>query len=198
MPIASNGIYELRLRTDRAGQDLYNVFHFLDTTGLDTHAQDLADTWKIAKTAFIRDLLSSAVTFVDILCFPVFGTGIEVTVPYTGGETGNRVGESMPSYVATSLKYQRSSRETGSGWKRFGPMTEPDVVGDFFEAVYLSFMDNAAAALEGAVVGVSATYEPIIFRAANTAKDPLPRYQLISSVNALNRVTTQTSRKRFV
>jgi len=198
MPIATNGIYELRFRTQRAGQDLYNVFHFLDTTGLDTHAQDLADTWKIAKTAFIRDLLSSAVTFTDILCFSVFGTGIEVTVPYTGGETGNRVGESMPSYVATSLKYQRSSRETGSGWKRFGPMTEPDVLGDFFEAVYLSFMDNAAAALEGAVVGASATYEPIIFRAANTAKDPLPRYQLISSVNALNRVTTQTSRKRFV
>jgi len=198
MPIATNGIYELRLRTDRAGQDLYNVFHFLDTTGLDTHAQDLADTWKFAKTAFIRDLLSSAVTFTDVLCFPVFGTGIEVTVPYTGGETGNRVGESMPTYVAASLKYNRSSRETGSGWKRFGPMTEGDVVGDFFHASYVAFMDNAAVALEGAVVGASATYEPIIFRAANTAIDVTPRYQLISGVSAVNRVTTQVSRKRFV
>lgn len=197
MPIATNGIYELRLRTTRAGQDLFNVFHYLAATGLDTHAQDLVDTWKIAKTSFIQNLLSTGVNFEDILCFPVFGTGIEVTVPYSGGEAGIQVGESMPTHCAVSFKYNRTTRETGSGWKRFGPMSETNAVGDFFEASYLTTMATTATALEGTVVGAAADYFPIIFRAPNTAKDPLPRYQLISGVSAINRATTQTSRKRF-
>ena len=158
MPIATNGIYELRLRTSRAGQDLFNVFHFLTTTGLDTHAQDLADTWKFAKTAFIQDLLSTSVTFEDILCFPVFGTGIEVLVPYTGGEAGVRVGETMPTPVSMSFQYARSTRETRSGWKRFGPMSEADVAGDFFVSSYLTLMNNTAAALAGTVVGAAVLF----------------------------------------
>jgi len=198
MPVAVNGIYELRLKTVYQGQDMFNVFHFLASTGLDTHAQDLADTWKIAKTAFVEDLLSVAVDFVDILCFPISGNGIEVVVPYTAGENGNRVGTTMPSPTAVSFKYERSTRDTRSGWKRFGPMTEADVVGDFFDALYIPFITGAAAAFQGTVIGADADYFPVIFRRADSVpSDPLPRYQLLSAVSGLNRVTTQTSRKFF-
>lgn len=198
MPIAVAGIYEVRLRTVRAGQDLFNVFFYSHTGGLNDKAAECALGFKNGNTISIQNLLSTAVTLEDILVRPIFGTSIEHLLPYTGGEAGLQVGETMPSHIAVSFKYARSSTETNNGWKRFGPMSEGNVAGDFFNAAYVTVMDASALSFQTNLVEAGNTFEPIIFRPVDgSIKDPLPRFQTLTSVNALNRVSSQNSRKLY-
>lgn len=197
MPIATAGIYEVKLTLDRAGEELNNVFHYRETAGNDGSAADLAADWLSTFQAPIQNVLSNAVTLVSVTATPIFGVGVDFTIPYAASTVGGLTGETMPIYVAASLNYQRDSREIGSGWKRFGPMTEAEVAGDFFSAAYMTVLQNLGTALEAQLGNPGGIFDPIIYRRANTAIDPAPRWVGINSIVAINRVTTQGSRKRF-
>lgn len=197
MPVASDGIYEVKLNLDRAGEELVNIFHYRETSGSDTGASGLAADFVSTFETPLQTILSTAVNIVSVTVKPIFGTGVEITEPFTPGTTGDLVGETMPIYSSVSLRYERDSREIRSGWKRFGPMTETEVVGDFFTAGYITIVETLATALEAQLSNVGGIFDPIIFRAANTAIDPLPRWVGVQNIVAINRVTTQNSRKRF-
>jgi len=197
MPVATEGIYEVKLNLDRAGEELVNIFHYRETGGSDTGAADLAADFVSTFETPLQTIFSTAVNIVSVTVRPIFGTGVEITESFTPGTTGDLAGETMPIYSAVSLRYERDSREIRSGWKRFGPMTEAEVVGDFFTAGYITIVETLATALEAQLTNVSGIFDPVIFRPANSAIDPLPRWVGIINISTINRVTTQNSRKRF-
>lgn len=195
MPIATSGIYEVSLRTRRSGQDLFNVFHYLAADGLNNHAADLASEFISEHAGWVEAVVSTAVTFVDVTVRPIFGSDLEHVETFPPGTAGDLVGEVTASFLTSRIRFNRETRETRSGWKRFGPLTEDAVAGDFVTAnVLIALQASADALVDPLTLGVT-NYTPVIFRAANTAIDPLPRYNNIVSATAFNNVTTQDTRK---
>lgn len=196
MPLATSGIYEARLRTVRAGQDLFNVFYFYSSDGLNDNANELANLLIANYRLPVQDVLSVAVSLEDFTVTPVFGSGLEVIQAYPANTLGTQVGTSSPTFLVAPIRLNRPNKVLRSGWKRMGPMAETAYDGDFFTANVMIVLQACADLFATPLNGASTTYTPVIFRRPNTAiNDPAARYEEIPSATAINAVRTQDSRR---
>ncbi len=197
MPIATEHIYRVVLKYDRLGQELTNVFHYFGVNPVPP------DPTSVLVAQFVTDVLprctalcSTSVEFTEVVGENLMALTPIVNTPLTG-VFGLRTGTTMPTFVAGSFRYNRATRELRSGWKRIGPMTEDDVLGTEFEPIYITQMDLSATQF-GTDLNIGGDlYQPVVIKKPTVFPAATITYVNVTSVTALNRVTTQNSRKGF-
>lgn len=195
MPVVTAGLYKLTLSMTRADQTLRNVFYYLDDDDDDNSEQELNTGFQVDVLPSILQLLVEAVIGDNIEVESVFGIGAPDVDPITS-ETGGLVGSSAPTFTAAPFKYFRTTRETRNGSKRIGPMRDEDILGDFFDPTYFQQMEDTAGALSFPVTSGPKTFRPVIASRPDVMPAPSWTVNLVQTVQAVDRVTTQNTRKR--
>ena len=197
MPMTSDGIYRLNLESTVGTVQMLNTFWYRTTNGADDLAQEIADEFESDMMAALVAMVHSTVNFDLITCETVTSFDpIGSTIP--SPSAGTQIGEIVASYIAGPYRYNRATRETRNGQKRIGPMAEGNVIGNTFEGAYLTLMIALSNALEASLSLVTTEADPVIVRRQTT---PIPWtdvvYNNVNSVQAVNRVSTQVSRKFY-
>lgn len=198
MPQITAGLYQLLLHQTIGANSLLSNFWYTQTVGENDKANELS----LAFNSNILPTLALAqhtnVDYIDIEVKAIFGAALEVHLT-PGTANGALVGTSLPAMMAASIQLQRSSTELRSGWKRISGITEEVVDSPGFEAAYMTTLDSVAVVLKGQVAFGGSTFTPVIVRRPLTTIDQEDFYRQIPVGNAvaLDRVTTQNSRKTF-
>jgi len=197
MPTTSSGLYSITLKCTRTPVNIYNVFWYRETSGITGAGADLGAIFNSAVVPDIADILSTGVAMDTLTVAEPTSINADFVVA-TSTSVGTRTGTTMPSFNAASIRLVRSTKETRSGYKRFGPYSEDDVAGTVFEASYLAALNIVAADLEVNLTPSGFVFEPVIVRRLLT---PVPwsnvLYNPVSEALVLNRTTSQVSRKYF-
>jgi len=108
------------------------------------------------------------------------------------------------AFIAASIRLLRSSKETRSGWKRYSGLTEGSLLGSALTGSYLTLLQALAAICDNTLSAGGETLTPVIV--AKTFNPGPPRvenppslwlYNIIGTAVAIDRVTSQNSRKNF-
>jgi len=195
MPTTDAGIYRVILEQTFQGKTIFNVFGYLHTLGQDDE-QDLCaqafDEDIVPECALIQ---TDELTYDTIRAINVTGTlADEVISPATG--SGTLSGAEVAGFIGCSFRYNRETKDTRNGAKRFAGILEADMIGVGFEAAYFAKMGVLAGHLSTDISTVGGIFTPIIL-GKETATPGTWTYNTIVSVQALNRQTSQVSRKVF-
>lgn len=197
MPVATQHIYRIVQKYDRSGQELTNVFHFYGVNPIPPDpTQVLVDAFEAVITPRIALLCGIGVTFTEIVGENLMAL-TPIVVNTLSGVIGTRPGQGAPSFVAATFRYNRATRELRSGWKRIGPMAEADMAGNVFEGEYFGIMEASAAIFEDDLLVGGDVYEPVVIRKPTAFPAATITYVNITGVTAVNRTSTQNSRKGF-
>lgn len=194
MPTTTVGIYEVVLEQLYFQDEFFNVFHYLSNTS-DDDVQDLC------ATAFDEDIMATLaptqnvdLKYTNIRCKNLTGNLADFNLTPSQGD-GDIVGAVVAGFNANSFRYNRVTKETRNGAKRFAGLVEENVIGGNFTVAYNLILDSLAAVLEVEINTVGGAFTPIILR-----KPPIGdlfTYNNVQGVDNLDRMTTQNSRKRF-
>lgn len=195
MPTTPIGIYEVTLKATYQGQVVLNVFNYLDLAALDDKQDILATAFDTAVLPSIQTLQNTGVLYTDIVCANLTGIMADVTIPPTTSG-GSVIGEDMASFVACSFRYNRVTKETRNGSKRFCGMTEENAGATGFIAAYITVMTTASVVFLANVMGGGSSFAPIILKKP-PAVGPVYTYNSVANVQVLNRQSTQNSRKVY-
>lgn len=195
MPTASAGLYRVVFEQEYQNKTLFNVFGYLHTLGQD-------DEQDLCAQAFDEDIMpavtliqNDAVDYTTIRAINLTGSlADEVITPAVA--SGSISGSVVNSFTACSFRYNRETKDTRNGSKRFSGMIEENMVGVGFEAAFFTLMNTFAGVLETDISTVGGIFTPIIL-GAETATPGTWNYNTLVGVQALNRATSQVSRKVF-
>lgn len=194
MPTAQAGIYELILEMTYKNQFIINIFHFRSTTGDDDEQESLADVWDTDVLPAIADVQNTIVTYDNIRTANLTGELADFNLLPTTTD-GVVAGATMTPFLSAPFRYNRTTKDTRNGAKRFTGMVEENCTGVGFEAAFLLVLQDLATALGTTLVGVAGAYEPIILTKPGEG-DPLTfTYNQVANVTAIDQQTTQNSRK---
>lgn len=197
--------FDLTLRGHAGSQIIINHFYY---------AQG------IVELPGIYGILDPALDFVDIVLPKILAVVSTVTVfdqidveeHVSGSAVGSlaliadnvglRGGDPMPKFVAWGFKSQRTDRYVPSAHKRFGALSEADVVDGVADGARLAGLNELALALGQAFAGTpSARTElyPVAVSLRDTSVDPsvprlVPQFQP-ADVWSFQKVTSQVSRR---
>lgn len=195
MPVTSVGLYELVLEQEYFSLPVLNVFHYLSATA-DDDVQDLC------ATAFDEDLMAiiapsqnTTLLYKNIRCANITGGGADFNLTPSQGD-GDIVGSVVAGFTSNSFRYNRTTKETRNGAKRFTAMVEENIIGSSFTVPYNAVLDALATALSQQITTVGGVFDPIILRKPDDGFGNYT-YNVLASVQNLDRVTTQNSRKNF-
>ena len=194
MPTATAGIYQVVLEQNYGSETLKNVWHYLHSVGDDDEQSDCAQAFDDDMMFTIAAITNTSLSFNEIRVANLTGLLADAVLVPSESE-GNIVGSLAPSFVAASYRYVRTSKETRNGAKRFCGMVEENLNGNDFTSAYFTTLQSAETTFASTLTGATGVYEPIILRKPDIGGVWL--YNEVATVIALNRVTTQTSRKFF-
>jgi hypothetical protein len=179
--------------------DILNVFYFFtgDAPNSNANLIELIDTWILTVQPSITLIQSEQIVHLEVSALEV--NGIHFASVAQGSVDGQVVGEAFSPYSAYEFIYNRETRLTRNGFKRFAGPVEGDVDqgGNISPGVLVNL--NALAVDLGEVVITSwASAVPIIY-GRPTPPPPegsgLPeRVNFVENVSFL-RFTTQNTRK---
>ena len=195
MPITAVGLYEVVLEQSYFNSNVLNVFHYLSNTS-DDDVQDLC------ATAFDEDVMAAIaviqganVIYDNIRCKNLTGTLADFNqIP--SQVDGDVAGAVTADFIGAAFRYNRVSKETRNGAKRFAGMVEENIVGGNFTVAYNVDLDALAVVLSADISTVGGVFAPIILHKPPDGGGNWTYNELQSAVN-LNRLTTQNSRKTF-
>lgn len=198
MPIVTAGLYEVTLFQNNTTTEFLNVYWYWHDGNSNTQAVLLAglfDTGVLPQQAAIQHV---NINFTNIRVKPIFGTGVEANLTPTT-PAGLLVGTQMNPAYAISLRLFRTTNETRSGWKRISGISEEVTNTNTFTAPYLTTVALLSLAIRLNLTSGLDTFIPQIVRKPNTTVPPDPNWVIneISSAPAVDRPTTQSSRKAF-
>lgn len=194
MPTATAGLYEVVLEQTYFNHNFKNVFHYLATLGQDDDQDLIAQAFNDGILGPLSAIQSDDISYDEIRVANLTGLLADFSlVPTTTG--GIIVGDPMANFVAIPFRYVRTSKETRNGSKRFGGLTEGDAFGGGFDAAFFVQMQAVAPVLAGQISATGIIAEPVILRKPDISGVWL--YNEVSTVIALNRQTSQNSRKTF-
>jgi len=195
MPDSGAGIYEVVLKQTYLGVAVLNVFHYLDTALADDKQGSCGIAFNTDILTTISSLQSDQVTYDEILVRNLTGNLADVvTVP--GVSNGARVGDEGTTFLAIPFRYNRTTKETRNGGKRFAGALEEFMTTTGFVAAFFTDMQTASLTLDNQIVNGGNTFSPIILKKPDLGLG-IYTYNLVSNVTALNRTTSQNSRKAF-
>lgn len=195
MPDTGSGIYEVVLVQQYQSQEILNVFHYRSTTNADDLQNSCGLAFNVDILPTIAGLVSTGLTFVEIEVRNLTGNLADVSV-VPGVANGTVIGEQATSFVSIPFRYNRTTKETRNGGKRFAGAVEEALSFTGFTASFFTTMQTAALVLDNPIVNAANTFNPIILRKPDLGLG-IYRYNEVSSVQALNRSTSQNSRKAF-
>lgn len=194
MPLVSSGLYKVTLEQEYLNQLCLNTFYFQSTLNLDD-VQDLcADAFNETLMPFIADALSLSVLFENIRAENVTGTLADVNLTPTVTQ-GVVIGLVTSSFVAATIRLDRTTKETRNGSKRFTGMVEENINGQRFENPFIAILDNLAVGLAAQISTVGAIFDPVIARAPVSPETDWT-INNVASAQASEDVSSQVSRKK--
>lgn len=190
--MASGDLYEVHLKANCDGQNLLNVFHYLQTSGA-SGAETLANAFLAMVVGKIQDCVATTTTFFAILAKdkvdPTDFHAISIN------RVGLFTGEQMPTHDAISFTYVSNRLDARSGGKRFGVPSESSQNGGDPAGSMVGKIATLEAALEANVTDFSSNaWRPVIYgkRTGGTGYYSNP----LSAVRFLG-FTTQNNRKFY-
>lgn len=198
MAIILAGLYRIDLFQDYLGEEVLNTFWYRETGGSNIDAAALNLAFDAAFIPPLSVMQNGDVTYTNLRCQPIFGTGIEdnrATV-VAGGTKG---GTSMSTFMAASLKLNRATNELRNGWKRFCGLTEEEVGAQSFAGALTTDLNAMGAVLDNVLVSGPLVFQPVIVRKPFSTLAQTANWEFtdLASTTTLNRPTTQSSRKTF-
>jgi len=195
MPQASAGLYRIILEQTYQGKNIFNVFGYVHTLGQDDEQDLAAQAFDEDIMPFIKNSQSTGTVYTSIRAINLTGSlADEVITPSVSN--GILVGEAVTGFVAAPFRYNRETKDTRNGAKRLVGMIEENLVGTGFTASYFTTLQGLAAVFETDISTVGGIFTPIIL-GAETQTPGEWLYNTIVSVQALQRTTSQVSRKAF-
>lgn len=195
MPQTQAGIYELVLEQSYQNQQVLNVFHYINTLADDDLQEECATAFDEDVQPTIAGRLNSSVFFTNIRVANLTGTLADFNLTPTDDQ-GLLVGLGIVSFVCFPFRYNRVTKDTRNGAKRFTGMIEENVETTGFLPAYFNTMEALGVILGTPISTVGGIFDPIILhKPADEAG--IYTYNTVASVQALNRTTTQNSRKVF-
>lgn len=191
MPTATSGIYVAVVEQSYFGDTLFNTFAFHNPTLGDDEQSLLATQMDTVIVPEMSNIQSQSLNYENIRVANLTGNLADVNITPAQGQ-GGVTGSVMASFVAAAYRYQRTTKETRNGSKRFGGMVEENVIGGSFTVAFNALLDTLAGILEGSLL----SFDPIILRQPEVSSGTY-LYNPVLSVQNLDRLTTQSSRKRF-
>lgn len=192
MPTTNSGIYEVVLEQTYGAELVKNVFHYLHTLGNDDEQQECADAFDEDALPGIASIANDLIKYTEIRVANLTGLLADASIVPSIPD-GDVSGLVMPSFISCPFRYIRTSKETRNGAKRFGGITEENITGNNFIGTFFTAMQAIESVLAGQIDVVGAIFEPIILRKPDVAG--VYTYNEVANVIAVDRVTTQNSRK---
>lgn len=195
MPTATSGIYEVVLEQTYQNQSIFNVFHYKHTLDLDDVQEDCADAFDQDMLPAISTIQNLSVAYTNIRASNLTGNLADFNlVPSIAA--GIVAGDVVVGFVAAPFRYNRETKDTRNGAKRFTGLSELFVKTTGFEPAFFTIMQTAALVFGTNIDVVGAIFEPIILRKPPSV-GPIFTFNTITGVTAINRTTSQNSRKVF-
>jgi len=192
--MALNDVFKLVLKSNQGVVEINNIFHYRQTFGV-TGGSILAQEFINEVFPAIQSVVSDQVTFVGVEYLNYDDNsdfGIDASI---AGETGDRPGEPLPTFNAWGFQYNRETRDTRNGSKRFSPISELDQAYGSPTAPMLTVLQACASSL-GQYINIGGTeiWQPVIARLTPDGSTVL----LTNDVKNVTytRLTSQVSRKR--
>lgn len=195
MPITSTGIYEVVLVQTYQGQECLNVFHYLHSVGDDDKQSECATAFDADILPDIAVIQSDGVVYDDVIARNLTGNLADVTLTPTQAN-GDQAGLDMSCFIAIPFRYNRITKDTRNGSKRFVGLTEEDALTTGFEAAFVTLLQALAVQLAVNIVEAGNNFQPIVLTKPDDGAGNFT-YNLLQNVQALNRTTSQNSRKPF-
>lgn len=195
MPDTGAGLYEVVLEQTYRSQRCLNVFHYKSNVNEDDIQAQCAAAFNADTLPDIALIQPTSVTYDTITVRNITGTlADEIIVPSTA--TGTLSGTGMTQFVSIPFRYNRLTKDTRDGAKRFVGVLEENALADGFEAAFFALMQTLALALDNDISNAGKTFAPVILRKPSLGAG-VWRYNPITGVIALDRQTSQNSRKSF-
>lgn len=194
MPTTTSGLYELVLESSASGQPMKSVFHYLTTLGQDDMQEEVADSFDATIMSDLAGILNSNISFDNIRVANLTGVLADWNLTPSQG-SGDVIGSNMAAFTAASYVLNRTTKETRNGAKRFPGMVEENVNGASFTGPYFTALEAFAIVLASQITGGGVNADLVILRKPDILGVWL--YNDVANAQALNRLTTQNSRKNF-
>lgn len=198
MAIINNGLYRVDAFQQYLGKEVLNTFWYRENAGLNTKADLLGGLFNAQIQPLIAAVQNTGVSHTNIRVTPIFGAGIEFNVAPTA-PAGTIPGDQMPSFLAASIRLNRSDRTLRNGWKRFAGLLEQEVGAQSFSGGFVTLLTTLGTAIAADLAGGGDLFHPQIVRKPFSTKALSANWESIDvgGFTVANRPTTQTSRKTF-
>lgn len=202
MPYVANDIITITDVQDIDGEEVLNIYGYQITDVITPFSsEDILNSFLNLVVTDMLDLQANSLTHVELRVFNLTDglTLGSLPVGLSGAETGTLIATNQLAYA---LKLNRSTAITRNGSKRIAGIPESSVQGNNLTSTALAELEDLADRMGSELDILDGLTElghaiPVIIGRTATGEYDLTRINPISSVTALNRVTTQNSRKPF-
>lgn len=195
MPVATVQLFRVIDRQLLQDEEVLNVYWYSNEDPLNTYlASQIAGAFISNVIPQITAIQNAAITHEevevdDVLSITNFHTASAGSIPGTGG------GEVLPKYVTSGIRFQRTTKETRNGYKRWSGIQETNITNGVYTAGFITALQTLGTFLIGNTqLGLATPVEPVIVRRPTPpATDYI--FNLIGAAVPYG-PTTQNSRKR--
>lgn len=195
MPDTGSGLYEVVLKQTYFGSTCFNIFHYLSNVNEDDIQAQCAAAFNADVMPDIATIQGDDVIYDEILVRNITGDLADATATPVPAE-GDLIGTPMTQFVAIPFRYNRLTKDTRDGAKRFVGALEENAKTTGWETAFFTIMQTLAGNLDNTISNAGKTFQPVIVRKPGLGLG-IFTYNPISSVTALQRQTSQSSRKVF-
>lgn len=191
--MALGDVFMVRCQYGYLAQRMENRYFYLQTEGSGGAAL-LGSLVEDDLMPSILSIQSISVVYSFIVTVNLDDSGDFDTISF--GSVGIRVGDRMPPYVAWGFKLISSDRIMRAGGKRFGGVSEDDVLNGVAEVAMDAALTGVSTTIAADLVSgpVTNRFTPVLHRLA-IEEPPTPAVTVLIDSAPYLRVTTQSSRK---
>lgn len=195
MPEQNAGIYELIVNMEIESQAVKNVFWYRAVDESDGFGLDLATAfWTLVDDDW-TDWTSTSLAFQTIRVVNWGTSNVDAVLDIS--DAGDQAGDYAAVFVAARCDLNRSSKDTGPGYKRFAGVPVVDVSNGVMGGGTAESFSTFCALLDNLLDGPGDTdFQPCIINRKSLDDVPFSAvYSDVASVFARARLTSQNSRK---
>ena len=196
--------YKITMHTSWSnfGNEFLNVFGYHDQLALPVAMSELVNHFESDIIPDIAAVLNENSFITRVECEQVIGGSNYIDHILDPVVQGERTGEYLPIFNAWGFTYQRAAHGERSGSKRFGLVSETDVVSGAASGPIVALLNTLATTLFNPIsIGLVETWFPIILERPPVVDEGPPivygpwGFHDLAGV-IYKRVTTQNTRKR--
>lgn len=196
MSVVNAGVYEVRLYQDLFGQEVLNVFHYFRGGGDNDGSGELKVAFLGTNVPAIAAVQSQDLQYVRVEVESVLGIDVPDTSVIVGLQ-GGIASDSLPAQYVFSLRYNRTDKSTRNGGKRFSGLAKIVVEDNDLTSDYVASLQGLANILEAPLPSSQQSFIPIIMRRPTTPNPANVTINIVGSVSALDRASTQRTRLNY-